>query len=316
VLDLNAIVHGLAGMLRRLIGEDIELATDLGEDLGHVKADPGQIEQVIINLAVNARDAMPDGGHLLIETRNMELDDAYARQHATVSPGVYVMLAVSDTGTGIDEKDMGHIFEPFFTTKEQGKGTGLGLSTAYGIVKQAGGHIAVYSEVGHGTTFKVYLQRTGEVADEAVGRPAQGHWRGHGESILLVEDEAGLRDIVRELLRDLGYRPSVAANGGEALLAVEERGLRPALLITDIVMPEMGGPVLAERLKRTLPSLKVVYMSGYTDSGVVAQRAIEAGTPFLQKPFRIADLAAVLAKSLGPGEHAPPGSGETGRADD
>jgi CheY-like chemotaxis protein len=229
---------------------------------------------------------------------NVDLDEAYARHRASVVAGPYAMLAVSDTGIGMDEKTRNRIFEPFFTTKELGRGTGLGLSTVYGIVKQSGGHIWVYSEVGRGTTFKVYLPRTEETPDAAVGPRPESKRRGRGESILVVEDEVGLRDIVRELLEELGYQPTVAANGGEALLAVEEGNLRPVLLIADLVMPEMSGTLLAKRLRRTLPDLKVLYMSGYTGGSVSHQGTLEAGAPFLQKPFKSSDLAAEIAPLL------------------
>jgi two-component system cell cycle sensor histidine kinase/response regulator CckA len=296
VLNLNTIVGNLGDMLKRLIGEDVEFTTHLTDFVGCVKADPGQIEQVIINLAVNARDAMPVGGTLTIETANVELGRELAGEHARIVPGSYVMLAVTDDGCGMDESVTQRIFEPFYTTKEKGRGTGLGLSTVYGIVKQSGGYIFVHSEPGHGTTFRAYLPRTEEQASPRTGRPAQGPLRGKGEIILVVEDESALRDIVREVLQDLGYRATVAAN--EALLAVEEHQLKPDLLVTDVVMPGMSGLVLAQRLRKTLPDLKVLFMSGYTDDSVVQHGVLQPGTPFIQKPFSAADLAAKVAACL------------------
>ncbi len=298
VLDLNESIRNLAGMLKRLIGEHIEFATTLAEDLGRVKADPSQIEQVIINMAVNARDAMPDGGKLLVETANVELDDVQAGDHVTAQAGRYVLLAVSDTGCGMDKETKDRIFEPFFTTKEKGKGTGLGLATVYGIVKQSGGYVWAYSEVGRGSTFKVYLPRTDEPAAEPA-RPAQvGSLEGHGERILVVEDDSAMREVVRDLLEDLGYQTTVAANGGEALLAIEEGGLEPDLLVTDCVMPGISGELLAERLRRTQPGLRVLFMSGYTDQSALRHGVLRQGSPFIQKPFRSADLAAKVKAVL------------------
>jgi len=301
VLDLNAVIRNLEKMLRRLIREDIELTTHLVENLGAVEADPGQIEQVIINLAVNARDAMPEGGKLAIETAEVELDEEYARNHEGVRPGEYVMLAVADTGLGMDEATRSRIFEPFFTTKERGKGTGLGLATVYGIVKQSGGNIWCYSEPGQGTTFKVYLPRVraefedrAEVQVEAAAASGAGH-------ILVVEDEASLRLLLERMLGSLNYQVTVAADGLEALELVETRGLRPDLVITDVVMPKMSGRELAERLRQTRPELKVLYMSGYTDNAIVHHGVLDLGTPFLQKPFTLHSLAAKIREVLGSG---------------
>jgi PAS domain S-box-containing protein len=299
VLDLNAVVANIEKMLRRLIGEDIDLATVLAADLGMVMADPGQVEQVIMNLAVNARDAMPQGGRLSIETANVELDEVHARNHLDATPGRHVMLAIADTGCGMDEKTRSRLFEPFFTTKGIGRGTGLGLATVYGIVKQSGGNIWVYTEPGKGTTFKVYFpcvdaQPTPRVATEATVA------NGNGELLLVVEDEAALRTLFARMIRELGYRVRVAANGGEALLAVEEEGLKPDLLITDVVMPGMSGRVLAERLQRILPGLPVLYASGYTDNAIVHHGVLDPGTPFLQKPFGIGALGAKIRQLLAP----------------
>jgi PAS domain S-box-containing protein len=300
VLDLNRVVTGIGTMLRRLIGEDVDFATVLAPELGRVRADPGQIEQVITNLAVNAREAMPHGGKLTIETANVDLDAEYARSHVSVVPGRYVMLAVSDTGSGMDEATQSRVFEPFFTTKVRGQGSGLGLATIYGIVKQSGGNIWVYSEPGKGTSFKIYLPRveaepTPQVRDEPTCA------RGGGEQVLVVEDELTIRELLQRMLAGLGYCARVAANGGEALIAVEEEQLKPDLLITDVVMPGMSGKVLAERLRKTQPDLKVLYMSGYTDDAIVHHGALDSGTPFLQKPFNTNDLAAKVHKLLGSG---------------
>ncbi len=285
IINLNMIVSELEKMLRRLIGEDVDLRVVIEEGLGNVKADPGQIEQVLMNLAVNARDAMPEGGKLTIETTNVYLDDRYARKHLTVIPGHYVMLAVSDTGTGMDENTQAHIFEPFFTTKEVGKGTGLGLSTVYGIVKQSGGNIWVYSEPGSGTSFKIYFPRVDErPRDSSPKAAAEANLQGT-ETILLTEDEDMVRTLAREVLEMYGYRVLEAANAGAALL-ICERHLEPIqLLLTDVVMPEMGGHALANRLKLIKPDMKVLFMSGYTDNAIVHQGFLDEGANFIQKPF-------------------------------
>jgi PAS domain S-box-containing protein len=299
VLDLNELVGNLSGMLGRLLGEDISLDLFLAEDAARVLADPGQIEQVIMNLAVNARDAMPQGGRLLIETANADLDRAYCRTHPGVAPGKYVMLAVSDTGCGMEADVQRQIFEPFFTTKGKGRGTGLGLATVYGIVKQSGGNIWVYSELGEGTTFKVYLPQTeaspaAPAADVGMIRDRAG-----GAHILVVEDDDSLRTLIGGLLTRLGYQVTLAGNGGEALLLVEETGVRPDLVLTDVVMPNMSGRQLIDRLKRHYPDLLVLYMSGYTDNAIVHHGVLDPDVPFLQKPFSIATLAARLGEVLG-----------------
>jgi PAS domain S-box-containing protein len=297
VLDLNVAVGNIEKMLRRLIGEDIDFVTAPAKDLWRVKADPGQIEQVIMNLAANARDAMPRGGKLTIETANVDLDEDCVRNHVGATAGPHVMLAITDNGCGMDGKTKSRLFEPFFTTKEKGKGTGLGLATVYGIVKQSGGSIWVYSEPGKGTTFKIYLPRVEAEPVPRVSREVQAA-RGAGELVLVVEDEPVLRELLARMIAGLGYRVKAAANGGEALIAVEEEGLRPDILITDVVMPGMGGPVLAERLGRAQPGLKVLYTSGYTDSGIVHHGVLDPETPFLQKPFSIGDLAAKIRELL------------------
>jgi two-component system cell cycle sensor histidine kinase/response regulator CckA len=298
VLDLNAVISELEKMLRRLIGEDVELRTALESGLGSIKADPGQIEQVIMNLAVNARDAMPAGGKLLIETENVSLSEEYAGQHIAVTPGSYVMLAVSDTGTGMDEKTKARIFEPFFTTKELGKGTGLGLSTVYGIVKQSGGSLWVYSEVGRGTTFKVYLPRVDENAQEYRQATDTGEVLQGTETILLAEDEEIVRTLAREILESYGYQVLEAANGGAALLICERHTGAIDLLITDVIMPEMSGRELSERLSQLRPAMKVLYMSGYTDDAIIHQGVLDTGANFIQKPFSPDALAQKVREVL------------------
>ena len=297
VLDLNSIVFDMDRMLRRLIGEDIDLVTLLEPRLGQVKADPGQIEQVIMNLAVNARDAMPKGGKLTIETKNVYLDRAYASTHPSVQPGKYVMLAVSDSGTGMDVETQARIFEPFFTTKEVGRGTGLGLSMIYGIVKQSGGNIWVYSEPGHGTTFKIYLPRIEEEASTESTLVTAGTARGT-ETILVVEDEAGLRELIKEILEEEGYTVLATHDGHEALSICEQHDESIDLLITDVVMPGLSGRELAERLADNRPQVKVLFMSGYTDDAVVRHGVLEAEALFLQKPFTPDALARKVREVL------------------
>ena len=287
VLDLSNVLANTETMLRRLIGEDIELATKLKPGLGRVKVDPGQIEQVIMNLAVNARDAMPQGGKFIIETASVEVDEDYARSHKPMTPGKYVMLSVGDTGCGMDLATQAHIFEPFFTTKVKGKGTGLGLATVYGIVKQSGGFIWVYSEPGQGATFKIYFPCVEELAPTAEPakvrrptKPAKGK-----ETILVVEDEIGVRSLVCETLKSKGYNTLAAEGAAEALKIAEQHTKPIHLLLTDVVMPLTGGKELATRLFTLHPESKVLYMSGYTDDAVVPQGISEGGTPLLQKPF-------------------------------
>jgi two-component system cell cycle sensor histidine kinase/response regulator CckA len=283
ILDLNEVVRHIQEMLSRLIGEDIQVRIRLAPDLGSVRADSGQIEQVIMNLAVNARDAMPRGGQLSIETQNADLDDSYAQTHVHVQPGPYVMLAVSDTGTGMDEETRQRIFEPFFTTKEKGRGTGLGLSTVYGIVKQSGGYIWVYSEPGKGTTFKIYLPRVPVPAEplaaaESASLPAGGH-----ETILVVEDEESVRSLTRKTLESRGYTVFEAADGGEAIAIAQAR--RIDLLLTDMVLPGMGGSEISARIHDIRPGVKVLYTSGYTDDLIIRRGLMEQGAAFLEKPF-------------------------------
>lgn len=309
VLELNTIVTDMDKMLRRLIGEDIELAAMLDPALGQVKADSGQVEQIIMNLIVNARDAMPKGGKLTIETSNVYLDEKYSRQHIAVHPGPFVMLAVSDTGCGMTAEVKKRIFEPFFTTKELGKGTGLGLSTVYGIVKQSGGNIWVYSEVGCGTTFKVYLPRVDEVAAERETGIAAMNAPEGWETILVVEDEQMVREFTCRVLREQGYNVLEASNGEEALqLAEEQTTGNIHLLLTDTVMPRVSGPELANRLKQLRPDVRVLFMSGYTDKSIVRHGVLEEGTQFIQKPFAFENLARKIREVLdAPGEN-PNGS--------
>jgi PAS domain S-box-containing protein len=297
VLDLNELVQEMEKLLRRLIGEDISLRTVLAPDLGAVRADPGQLEQVIANLVVNARDAMPRGGRLTIETTDADLDARYGEEHAPVTPGPYVMLAISDTGTGMDADTKARIFEPFFTTKQQGKGTGLGLSTVYGIVKQSGGYIWVYSEAGQGATFKVYLPRIA-ATPQPLERAAEGAVRGGTETVLVVEDEAQVGDLTRRILEAQGYRVLIARDGGTALELVRTRSDPIHLLVTDVVMPGMSGRALAVELLRQRPDLKVLYLSGYAPDAVVQHGVLEPGTAFLQKPFTAATLSRKVRAEL------------------
>ncbi len=285
ILDMNAVVASMEKMLTRLIGEDIELVTVQGPNLGGVKADPGQIEQVILNLAVNSRDAMPQGGKIILETANVELDEAYSRGHYSVRPGSYVMLAVSDTGIGMDAETMSHIFEPFFTTKEKGKGTGLGLAMVYGIVKQSGGCIWVYSEPGRGTTFKIYLPRVERPVQAAEPAKAGAELASGSETILLVEDEEAVRSLVRGVLESNGYAVLEASRPEEALDICERHKAPIQLMLTDVVMPQMSGRELADRLVAIHSETKILYMSGYTDNSIVRNGVLEEGIPFLEKPF-------------------------------
>lgn len=298
VLDLNGVVTSMEKMLCRLIGEDVELVTVQGPDLGGVKADPGQVEQVILNLAVNSRDAMPDGGKIVIETANAELDEAYSRTHYSVKPGSYVMLALSDAGIGMDAETMSHIFEPFFTTKVKGKGTGLGLAMVYGIVKQSGGFIWVYSEPGQGTTFKIYFPRVEKAVAPALSTRVLGESLRGSETILLVEDEDALRSLVRGVLESNGYAV-LAAGRPEEALEISERHKEPIqLMLTDVVMPQMSGRELADRLVGLHSETKVLYMSGYTDSAIVRNGVLEEGIPFLEKPFTPEALARKVREVL------------------
>ena len=284
VLSLNTVVADIGKMLLRLIGEDIELTTLLQPDLGRVKADQGQIEQVIMNLAVNARDAMPRGGKLIIETQNVDLDEHPVGQHSPTVPGRYILLSVTDTGVGMDKETLSHIFEPFFTTKEKDKGTGLGLSVVYGVVKQSGGYIWVDSEPAKGTTFKIFLPRVEEAVESDNRQPTVKSLKG-SETILLVEDEESLRALTRSLLVQSGYTVLETNNGARALGIARDYHGSIHLLLTDVVLPGIGGSVLAEQMAKQYPTMKVLFMSGYTDKAIAAQGVLEEGTFLLQKPF-------------------------------
>jgi PAS domain S-box-containing protein len=297
-LNLNTVVADSTQILRRLIGEDIELVTVSDPDLGQVHADPGQIEQVIMNLAVNARDAMPQGGDLTIETANIYLDEEYARRHVSVQAGPYVLLVVSDTGCGMDVATQARIFEPFFTTKAPGEGTGLGLSTVYGIVQQSGGSVWVYSEQGQGTAFKIYLPRLEEPAGCREPPPLQSALPRGSETVLVVEDEEMVRKLACELLRMQNYTVLAAANAIEALQLCEAYPKPIHLILTDVVLPRMSGPELIHRLVRLRPELRVVYMSGYTDNAVVRHGLLHTKVPFLQKPFTLNTLVRKVREVL------------------
>jgi len=295
VLDLNALVAEFENMLRRLLGEDVALATRLAPGLGAMQADPGQFEQVVMNLAVNSRDAMPNGGQLTIETANVDLDDAYAREHYPARPGPYVLLAVSDTGTGMTAEVQAHLFEPFFTTKEKGKGTGLGLATVYGIVKQSGGFIWVYSEVGHGTTFKIYIPR---VEGSAPPRPGAASVAAGTETVLIAEDESAVRAVARHALERHGYTVLEAPSGEAALDLAERYSGTIHLLLTDVVMSGLSGPELARRLLPVRPEARVLFMSGYTGEAIVHHGLAAPGIHYIQKPFAPDALAAKVREVL------------------
>jgi two-component system cell cycle sensor histidine kinase/response regulator CckA len=298
VVDPNAIVRDVEKLLRRLIGEDVELTSRLQANAGNIKIDPSQLEQILMNLAVNARDAMPDGGKLILETAYVELDEAYARQHLGAQAGDFVMLAVSDTGTGMDSQTMTRIFEPFFTTKAEGRGTGLGLSTVYGIVKQNNGYIMPYSEVGHGTTLRIYFPRVWETPELRDQKSNQGEFAKGCETILVVEDETSLRELARELLETNGYKVIEAERGEKAIQLVESSETPIDLLLTDVVMPGMGGKQLATRLRKLRPDLHVLYMSGYTDDVINNRGVLPENTLFLPKPFTRATLLRRVREAL------------------
>ena len=299
LLDMNSVVSNVEKMLRRLIGEDVDLIASLAPDLGTVRADPGQIEQVIMNLAVNARDAMPKGGKLTIATANANLDESQCRAGSGVKPGPYVMLSLTDTGTGMDEATRARIFEPFFTTKEQGKGTGLGLATVYGIVKQSGGDIQVFSEPGQGTTMRIYLPRVEGIVAGKQPDPPVAETRGN-ETILLVEDEQSLRSLLRGVLESAGYKVIEARKSSEALEISRTYSGPVHLLLTDIVMPELRGTEIAERILAKRAGIKVLFISGYSDGEVAPERQLDPGIPILQKPFTPEALALKVREVLGP----------------
>jgi len=299
VLKINSIIVETEKMLKRLIGEDIQFQTKLAPDMGSVRVDPGQVEQILMNLVVNARDAMPNGGKLLIETREVELDEEYARFHAPCVPGWYVALSVTDTGTGMDPNTLAHIFEPFFTTKEIGKGTGLGLSTVYGIVKQSGGYVWAYSEPGQGTAFKIYLPRVDQPEHQVQpSEAAPEEFIGSG-TVLVVEDDESVRDLICNILEHSGYTVLEAKSAAFAL-ALAQQHPTIDLVLTDVVMPEMNGPAMAKKLEEMKPGLKVLFMSGYAGSFAAARGLLAEGTPLLQKPFTKNVLLKRLREALEP----------------
>jgi CheY-like chemotaxis protein len=315
VIDLNTVIVELEKMLRRVIGENIQCGTVLEPALGHVRADAGQMQQILMNLAVNARDAMPGGGSLTIETANISLDEAFASSHTGVTPGRYVVMNVTDTGMGMDSETQARIFEPFFTTKEVGKGTGLGLSTVYGIVQQSDGHIWVYSEIGRGTSFKIYLPRV----DEPIGAAARTRERDSlplrsGETIMVVEDNAAIRRVIARILRPLGYRIVEASGAREAMQLASQVDAPIDLLLTDVVMPETTGPALAAKLAELRPEMEILFMSGYSRSTMERTTALDAKVHFLEKPFapdalvrKVRDvLAGAPASSPPPPSRRPP----------
>ncbi len=297
IINLNLVVNETSHMLRRVIGEDIQLVTKLSDTVEHSRLDPDQVAQVILNLAVNARDAMPGGGTLHIETANVDLDDAYTKTHPPVQPGRYVLLAVSDTGTGIDKSILPRIFDPFFTTKEVGKGTGLGLSIVYGIVKQSGGYIWVYSEPGHGTTFKLYFPATTAALDGPVLRNEIAS-RPDGQMVLVVEDEAMIRTNVRECLQQLGYQVLEAESAEIALQLCQDNRGKIDLVLTDLVMPGMGGHELAGELAQRHPQVQMLFMSGYTEDSAARRDILLRGSAFLQKPFSVGDLSNAVQQAM------------------
>ncbi len=297
LINLNELVVNLNKMLRRLIGEDIKLVTQAAPELGTVKADPGQIEQVLLNLVVNARDAMPDGGTLTIHTENVTLNEDYARRHL-VTPGEYVMVSVSDTGAGMTDEVKLHIFEPFFTTKEQGKGTGLGLATCFGIIQQSNGHIHCDSQLGQGTQFRIYLPRVQGTEDAAVNHETPINLPQGTETILLAEDEPSLRRLMARVLRTQGYTVLEAADGNEALALAQANGAKIQLLLTDVIMPGLSGKMLAEWLGQVNPAIRVIFISGYINNNAVRDAMSKPGTFFLQKPFNPLDLAKKVRAAI------------------
>jgi two-component system cell cycle sensor histidine kinase/response regulator CckA len=298
IVDLNAIVRDMERLLRPLIGENVELATSLTSGVGCTRADAGQLEQVIMNLVVNAKDAMPNGGRIVIQTGNVTLDDSYRGEQTFIQPGEYVMLSVRDTGLGMDKETQSRMFEPFFTTKEKGKGTGLGLSTVYGIIKQSGGYIFVQSEVGRGSTFSIYLPRVQGTMEPHGATPDWRTAAGGSETVLLVEDEESVRQLVRETLETKGYRVIEGENGNAGLAAAEAHQGTIDLLITDVIMPAMGGHELAQRLVESRPAIKVLYLSGYTEDAIVDKNTGESSKAFLQKPFTLQNLARKVREVL------------------
>ena len=297
VINVNTVIVQTEKMLHRLLGEDIQLALELAQNIASIKADPNQIEQAIVNLAVNSRDAMPNGGQIFLQTANVRLDDAYVQTHLGVKPGEYVMIAITDTGHGMDPEVRKRAFEPFFTTKERGKGTGLGLATVYGMVKQSGGDIWVYSEVGKGTTFKLYFPRVDELPSETRSETTERVATENLDTVLVVEDEKPVRDLTVRLLQNLGYSVLSAASGQEAIAVSTSFSGNISVLLTDMVMPEMNGKQVAEALQRMRPNIKVLYLSGYTEHTVI-NHEIESGADFLPKPFSRETLSKKLGELL------------------
>jgi two-component system, cell cycle sensor histidine kinase and response regulator CckA len=297
VLAINSVIAGMDGILRRVISEDIDLVYILRSDVAPIRVDPAQIEQVIMNLVVNGRDAMLRGGRLTIETRNMTLDQSYAARHVNVTPGDYVRIAISDTGEGIDPETQKRIFEPFFTTKAHGKGSGLGLATVYGIVEQSGGHIVVSSTVGTGTTFEIYLPRVEDVAPAEIKKPRVEAPRGT-ETILVIEDEDSVREPVCDMLRLSGYTVLEARHGGEALLICERHKGTIDLMLSDVVMPQISGRELAQRVAPLRPEMRVLFMSGHTEDAVLRYGVMNATMAFVQKPFTLEALGRKLRAVL------------------
>jgi two-component system, cell cycle sensor histidine kinase and response regulator CckA len=298
VLDLNELVAEIRRMMTRLIGEDIDVRFSPGEGLWHVNADPGQLQQVIVNLAVNARDAMPQGGRLTIETRNARYDQPFVENRAKVPSGEYVMLSVTDSGIGMDDATRERLFEPFFTTKDPGKGTGLGLATVYGIVKQTGGFIFAQSRPGAGASFRMLLPRVDAPLHAPPPEPSRDQAATGHEFVLIVEDEHDVRELLREYLAAQGYDVLSAASGNEGIEVCRARGVAPAVLVTDVVMPGMNGRVLADQLRVVHPDLNVLYMSGHTDDTLVRHGSLPTGTHFLQKPFVLAALAKKIREMI------------------
>jgi nitrogen-specific signal transduction histidine kinase len=298
VVDVNAIVHDMERLLRPLIGENVEFVTNLAPDAAHTRADAGQLEQVLMNLVVNAKDAMPGGGKITVQTQNIVVDETHRGAQTFIRPGRYVMLSVSDNGMGMDKETQSRIFEPFFTTKEKGKGTGLGLSTVYGIVKQSGGYVMVQSEERRGTTFQIYLPRVDGVAEKHAA-PVAHAALGGTETVLLVEDEESVRQLVRETLDAKGYTVLEAENGEAGVAAAAQHDGPIALVITDVVMPGMGGRELVKNLVQTRPETKVLYLSGYTEDAILSEGTIENGAAFLQKPFTLQNLSRKVREVLG-----------------
>ncbi len=304
IINLNSVVEEMGKLLPRLIGEDIELVVHADEELGTIRADASQMEQIIMNLAVNARDAMPNGGKFVIETRDVDLDQTYTASHPLMKPGPYVQMTVSDNGTGMDAETQSHIFEPFFTTKEKGKGTGLGLATVYGIVKQSGGFIWVYSELGKGTSFKIYLPRVDQVEESPNVPNSTGEVPTGTETILLAEDEQDVREIAREFLESGGYKVIEAKDASEAINLAAKHGGAIDLLVTDMVMPGMTGQELAVHLQREYPGLHIVFMSGYSEHAATEMAHADPSVRLLSKPFSRGALLRAVREILHAKKHS------------